>query len=203
MLDNARSQEGAQKHDVRRRAELLRKRRKLTGSALPEEKGRRLLEDKDRGDYASYIPLHEQWRAYFSSLLSSDPAGGGGGDEGGGGDSGRQDLTAPSSSHATLQKRILSADLHGCSIRVVDAKCHSDINIRGIVVRESSRTFHIITPKNKFKIIPKVGHVFGFELGDQMVTLYGNGLLDRMKMLEAMALRGKGHDGKRLTTTAL
>ena len=191
MLDNARNQEGAQKHEARRRATLLRKRRRLTGTVLPEEKGKWSTENGARGDYASYLPLHEQWKAYFISLLSSDPTTSG------------SSGTTNTPSHPILQKRIMSADLHGCSIRVVDAKCHSDINLGGIVVRESSRAFHIITPKDKFKIIPKVGHVFSFQVGGQNVTLHGNGLLDRMKALESMALKSKTSESKCLTTTAL
>lgn len=78
-------------------------------------------------------------------------------------------------------------------LQVVDSKCRSDINIKGIVVRESTRSFHLITQKDdKVRIIPKAGHVFRSEVegeGGQVVTvtLYGSGLVDRMKALEVMA----------------
>jgi ribonuclease P protein subunit POP4 len=167
MLDNTRTQTQQQRHEVRQRRQLLRKRRRL-GVSLPEESDRKAMRE-DRGQYRDYLCLHEAWQQYAEAVMSS-----------GAPTSAPRDRGDPI---AGVSHRLFLADLHGARIRVVESRCGSDVGIEGIVIRESKSALHLIDMKDAVKIIPKRDHVFGVNVGEVQVRLYGNGLVDRDRAL--------------------
>ncbi|CAL5351080.1 unnamed protein product [Camellia sinensis] len=54
-----------------------------------------------------------------------------------------------------LTKCLLTADLHGAMILVVQCKIAAFTGVSGIMIRETEETFGIITQDNKFRVVPK------------------------------------------------
>jgi hypothetical protein len=48
--------------------------------------------------------------------------------------------------HLALQKAVVTADLHGCPLKVVASKCASEVGLKGTVLRESAGAFHLLLP---------------------------------------------------------
>ncbi|KAL3698958.1 hypothetical protein R1sor_016980 [Riccia sorocarpa] len=123
-------------------------------------------------EYKLYQPLQEMWAAYARDLLSD-------------------------CSETMVQTRLLTADLHGAVLSVVQSKNPSYTELQGIMVRETENTFGIVTPNNKFRVIPKVGSIFRVEIDNMRVTLFGNNL-----SLRSSAAKTK-KDGKRKLTSSI
>lgn len=104
--------------------------------------------------YALFLPMHEMWQTYARSLVKD-------------------------CNEAMLQPRLLSADLHGAILAVVESKSISHVGTQGIMVRETDQTFGIITLQDKFRLVPKAGAVFMFQLDSLRITLLGNNLFSR------------------------
>ncbi|BBM99736.1 ribonuclease P protein subunit POP4 [Marchantia polymorpha subsp. ruderalis] len=102
-------------------------------------------------EYQLFQPLQEMWTTYAKDLLSD-------------------------CSETMMQTRLLTADLHGAVLSVVDSKNSSFAGTRGVMVRETENTFGIVTMNNKFRVIPKVGSIFRLEMENIKVTLFGNNL---------------------------
>ncbi len=109
-----------------------------------------------------------------------------------------------------VERRVLSADLHGCLLRVTESQSHDDVGIEGIVVRESATAFHLITAKSdRVRILPKAGRRFAFDLGGRTIVLHGTGLVRRQERVLASPLLpgggggggGGGGDRKRMLKT--
>lgn len=71
--------------------------------------------------YADYEELSQLWQEYIQDLLGSFSA--------------------------TSPNKILKADFHGASIRIVRAKCPSLVGKEGIVIQETQNVFRIVTPE--------------------------------------------------------
>lgn len=82
-------------------------------------------------------------------------------------------------SDAMLQPRLLAADLHGAILAVVESKSTSYVGTQGIMIRETDKTFGIITMQDKFRVVPKAGAVFMLQLDSLRITLFGNNLSSR------------------------
>lgn len=105
--------------------------------------------------YDLYLPMHEMWEEYAKSLLVGE------------------------CNDSKLRPRLLAADLHGAILAVVESKDTYYAGIQGIMIRETDNTFGIITPQDKFRVVPKSGSVFMLQLDSLRITLFGNNLSSR------------------------
>ncbi|KAK1264951.1 hypothetical protein QJS04_geneDACA010663 [Acorus gramineus] len=109
---------------------------------------------KEFCNFELFKPMHEMWKDYITNLLK---------------DSGK----------GQLNQFLLTADMHGAILSVVECKTVAYKGITGIMVRETSETFGIVTQDNKFQVVPKKGSVFIFLAGSWKITLYGDKLSSR------------------------
>ncbi|ESW29028.1 hypothetical protein PHAVU_002G038100 [Phaseolus vulgaris] len=101
-----------------------------------------------------FKPMHEMWKDYVMQLLKS---------------TGNNQLT----------QCLLGADLHGAFILVVECKITYFAGICGVMIRETAEAFGIITEDDKFRVVPKKGSVFVFQVDCWKVTLHGDKLSSR------------------------
>ncbi|CAA6667262.1 unnamed protein product [Spirodela intermedia] len=100
-----------------------------------------------------FKPMHEMWKEYVLKLLKEP--------------------------RKHLGQVFLTADLHGAFMQVVECKVSSYVGVRGIMIRETRETFGIITPDDKFKVVPKKLSVFLLQAAGLKVTLFGDKLSSR------------------------
>eukprot|EP00897_Mesotaenium_endlicherianum_P010720 jgi/Mesen1/9677/ME000680S09090 len=86
------------------------------------------------------------------------------------------DLPPHLQNNVVLHSRLLTADLHGA---ILEAKDPVQVARRGIVVRETARTFYLLTVDDALKMVPKQGTVFVCVLETLQVTLFGSNLMAR------------------------
>ncbi|KAK7356348.1 hypothetical protein VNO80_15618 [Phaseolus coccineus] len=101
-----------------------------------------------------FKPMREMWKDYVMLLLKS---------------TGKNQLT----------QCLLGADLHGAFILVVECKRTYFTGICGIMICETAEAFGIITEDDKFRVVPKKGSVFVFQVDCWKVTLHGDKLGSR------------------------
>ncbi|KAL5232504.1 hypothetical protein ABZP36_031280 [Zizania latifolia] len=106
-----------------------------------------------------YKPMHEMWKEYITELTKSTPK-------------------------MQLTENLLSADLHGAYVIVVECKSASYQGVSGIMIRETTETFGIISKDSRFQVVPKAGSVFILQADGWKVTLIGDKLSPREKLLE-------------------
>ncbi|KAJ1686669.1 hypothetical protein LUZ63_018059 [Rhynchospora breviuscula] len=113
-------------------------------------------------NFERFKPMHAMWKEYICELVK---------------DAGKKQLT----------ERLLTADLHGAFLSVVESKTVSYVGISGIMIRETTETFGIISQNNKFKVVPKAGSVFMLQADSWMVTLCGDMLSDNERSKKSTA----------------
>lgn len=64
----------------------------------------------------------------------------------------------------SICSKLVKADFSGAHVKVVKSKNEALVGVRGLVVRESARTFILIQPDDTVKVIPKEATVFQFRL---------------------------------------
>lgn len=97
-----------------------------------------------------FTSLHKRWKQYISDLVSNQTG---------------------------VEDRLLTADLHGCFIRVESAKQASSAGREGIVVQSKLHTFCIIGRDHSVFTVPKAGSTFSYRYTPQRkVTLNGSKL---------------------------
>ncbi|CAN0097911.1 unnamed protein product [Pylaiella littoralis] len=123
-----------------------------------KEMGLNALETRGGGSlpFRDLLGLHGVWKYYAARLVSR---------------CGRN--------QKLLQQRILSADLQGCYLTVCRASASSLVGVAGIVVRETSKTFQLVTPQGKTKTVPKRSCAVRLVLGGRVVNLNGRALESR------------------------
>jgi ribonuclease P protein subunit POP4 len=101
--------------------------------------------------YELYLPMHEMWKEYARKLVHN-------------------------CNDAMMQARLLTADLHGVMIAVVESKSTSYMGTNGIMVRETENTFGIMTIKDKLRgmVLDKVSMVLLFA-AFQVPSMKGRG----------------------------
>jgi ribonuclease P protein subunit POP4 len=60
------------------------------------------------------------------------------------------DLLMGDRSEDSIMQKMLRADMHGATIKVLKANCETYEGQTGIVIQETMRSFKIITPENRF-----------------------------------------------------
>jgi RNase P/RNase MRP subunit p29 len=113
---------------------------------------------EDKLTFNGLIPLHNRWKEYINAVIT------------------------PAEDRKELLRRVYTADLHGCLIRVSESKEDRYRKINGIVARDSTTSFHIVTRDDRLVIVPKKHNVFEFLLTPkQVIVLLGNGLVSGKK----------------------
>ncbi|CAJ2649734.1 unnamed protein product [Trifolium pratense] len=98
-----------------------------------------------------FKPMHVMWKDYITLLLKS---------------AGKHQLS----------QCLLDADLHGAIILVVEDKLNYFTGIGGIMIRETAEAFGIVTKESKFRVVPKKGCVFAFQVDCWKVIMHGDKL---------------------------
>lgn len=109
---------------------------------------------KDLQKFEKYKPMHEMWKGYITQLLKS---------------TGKNQLA----------QCLLSADLHGANIIVAECKTSALTGLSGIMIRETTETFGMVTPDDKFHVVPKRVSVLMFRVDCWKITLLGDKLTSR------------------------
>ncbi|KAJ0028428.1 hypothetical protein Pint_35577 [Pistacia integerrima] len=104
--------------------------------------------------FETYKPMHEMWKGYVLQLIKT---------------TGKNQLA----------QCLLIADLHGAIILVAECKIAAFTGVSGIMVRETAETFGIVTRDDKFRVVPKKGSVFIFQVDCWKITLLGDKLTSR------------------------
>ncbi|KTW26643.1 hypothetical protein T552_02652 [Pneumocystis carinii B80] len=94
---------------------------------------------KNACKYNIWIVLHNLWKEYIKEIIGS-------------------------SSASIISQKLLKADMHGSKLKVIRSKCPSRVGIEGICIKETKKTFVLITEKNQQKVIPKENSVFSIEI---------------------------------------
>ncbi|KAK3016648.1 hypothetical protein RJ639_006743 [Escallonia herrerae] len=105
-------------------------------------------------NFEMFKPMHEMWKGYIMQLLKTV---------------GKNQLA----------QCLLSADLHGAVILVAQCKIDALAGVSGIMVRETTETFGLITQDNKFRVVPKKVSVFMLQIDCWKITLLGDKLTSR------------------------
>ncbi|XP_072993165.1 ribonuclease MRP protein subunit POP4 isoform X1 [Typha latifolia] len=123
---------------------------------------------KEFHNFDLFKPMHEMWKEYIFKLTKEN---------------GKKQLA----------ECLITADLHGAFILVVECKVTSFKGSAGIMIRETGETLGIITEDNRFRVVPKLGSVFIFQAGSWKVTLYGDKLSLKATSKETLARQHLQH----------
>ncbi|KAH9671816.1 POP4 domain-containing protein [Citrus sinensis] len=93
--------------------------------------------------------------------------------------SGALDLPKDLQKKNQLAQCLLSADLHGANIIVAECKTSALTGLSGIMIRETTETFGMVTPDDKFHVVPKKVSVLMFRVDCWKITLLGDKLTSR------------------------
>ncbi|ERN09649.1 uncharacterized protein LOC18437806 [Amborella trichopoda] len=104
--------------------------------------------------FALYKSMHEMWKDYVVQLLQEQRKG-------------------------QIAQCLLTADLHGAILSVVQCRVAGFTGTQGIMIRETAETFGIVTYDNHFRVVPKKGSVFIFQAELWKITIYGDELSSR------------------------
>jgi ribonuclease P protein subunit POP4 len=76
---------------------------------------------------------------------------------------------------SVIQQRLIRADLHGAFVLVVKSTNPQFVNKSGFIIKETQKTFVVITKQDKVISIPKQGSIFNFDIQ----FMYGAELLGK------------------------
>ena len=112
--------------------------------------------------YSLYLPMNLLWRQYMSSLLENEKT------------------------DDSFILKFLKADLHGAIVKILCSKCKSYEGKSGIIIKETMKSFKIVTIDNKILTILKQNSIFLIEVLNKCVKIYGQHLCyrpsDRVKI---------------------
>lgn len=154
LLDNVDKGSGA--YD-RARIKALNKNSKRSKNHMSKKQHKKfgsLTLPDDSRNFEIYKPMHEMWKGYITQLLKNV-------------------------GNNQFAQRLLSADLHGAIILVVQSKIFSLIGVIGIMIRETAETFSVISADNKLHVVRKKASVFMLQADCWKITLLGDELRSR------------------------
>lgn len=76
-------------------------------------------------------------------------------------------------SGAALAEVLASADLHGSTLRVAQAKNPGCVRLQGTVIEETQRTFRIITRDDRVRVLPKENCIFEVTARGETISMLG------------------------------
>ncbi|GAQ92200.1 Ribonuclease P family protein [Klebsormidium nitens] len=84
-----------------------------------------------------------------------------------------------------LMSRLLTADYHGAFLSVSASKDPTYIGTEGLIVRETQNTFQMVTTQNRLQVVPKRGSIFQMKLGNNLVSLFGNQIVEEREFTQS------------------
>ena len=147
---------------------LLKKNEILRGKKHQKSKkgtaSRKLIRQKNLFDlkklkYAQIEKMKFLWEDYMNELLSAKPM--------------------HKETNESEYMRLIRADFHGCEILIKNCKVANLRGVRGIVLKEGLKTFHIVTKKDKHLVVIKENCLFRFEVRDRVFEVLGAALVYR------------------------
>ncbi|KAJ3669047.1 hypothetical protein LUZ60_010997 [Juncus effusus] len=115
---------------------------------------------KEFHNFERFKPMNEMWKEYINEVVK---------------EKGKKQLS----------ERFLVADLHGAFLLVVECKIESYKGKSGIMIRETTETFGIISQDNRFYVVPKAGSVFILQMDFWKITLFGDKLSAKERSKES------------------
>ena len=82
-----------------------------------------------------------------------------------------------SSNKKKVAEQLYRADLHGAIVRIVRSRDPSLVSLAGVVVRETTNTFDIVTPDSETRTINKQGSEFYIQLDSMYAILRGDSMM--------------------------
>eukprot|EP00416_Gambierdiscus_australes_P030059 CAMPEP_0171085248 /NCGR_PEP_ID=MMETSP0766_2-20121228/18822_1 /TAXON_ID=439317 /ORGANISM="Gambierdiscus australes, Strain CAWD 149" /LENGTH=211 /DNA_ID=CAMNT_0011542807 /DNA_START=35 /DNA_END=666 /DNA_ORIENTATION=- len=104
--------------------------------------------------YEEFGPLREMWKAYIEGLQLGEGL--------------------------KLAAGLASADLHGSTLRVVQAKNPGCVNLCGTVIEETQKAFRIIAPDSRVRVLLKERCIFELEARGERIRLLGPAWVHRL-----------------------
>ncbi|KAJ4892223.1 ribonuclease P family protein [Raphanus sativus] len=142
------------------KASLMNSKRSKTRMSMKRlKKSGALNLPQDLQKFDLYKPMHGMWESYMMKLIKV-------------------------TGKAQLTSTLLSADLHGAFMFVAECKIASFTGVQGIMIRETSQTFGIITREDKLRVVPKKPSVFIIQLDCWKITLHGDKFTSRDSVLQ-------------------
>lgn len=162
-LDNFTSPEEAQKRAARK---CEKKNKKVLSRTQLKRQG--LLDIKNDGLRYSYEgqALHHLWLQYIGSVLPSGPT------------------------LARCQSLAVS-DMHGAFLTVLQSRNPSHVNLSGIVMEETERTFIVLSPDDRLRTLPKADCVFYLPINDVVHVIHGQNFCHRTAQRSKMKVKSK------------
>ncbi|CAH8356906.1 unnamed protein product [Eruca vesicaria subsp. sativa] len=143
-----------------KKASLMNSKRSKTRMSMKRlKKSGALNLPQDLQKFDLYKPMHGMWESYMMKLIKV-------------------------TGKAQLASNLLSADLHGAFMFVAECKIESFTGVQGIMIRETSQTFGIITRDDKLRVVPKKPSVFIIQLDCWKITLHGDKFTSRDNVLQ-------------------
>ena len=97
------------------------------------------------------------------------------------------------SSRKKVAEQLYRADLHGAIIRIVRSKDPSMVSLAGVVVRETTNTFDIVTPDSESVTVPKKGNEFYIQFESLYAILHGDLMMVNARRTGDLGVRrGRG-----------
>ena len=75
--------------------------------------------------------------------------------------------------------KLVRSDFHGANLKIISSTIEPLIDLQGIVVKESLKTFTLVTPKDKVVVVVKEKCVFEFWIGERKFEILGAGIVYR------------------------
>lgn len=99
--------------------------------------------------YSTFEQMHQLWLQYIAMVLQVRPD-----------DLKKGIKVADGSNQSTFCSKLVKADFSGAKVKIVKSKNTQLVGTKGLIVRESARTFVLIQPDDSVTVIPKESSVF-------------------------------------------
>ncbi|CAG7873849.1 hypothetical protein BRARA_E00344 [Brassica rapa] len=160
LLDNFVQSRSSSSSSGSKKASLMNSKRSKTRMSMKRlKKSGALKLPQHLQKFDLYKPMHGMWESYMMKLIKV-------------------------TGKAQLTSSLLSADLHGAFMFVPECKIASFTGVQGIMIRETSQTFGIITRDDKLRVVPKKPSVFIIQLDCWKITLHGDKFTSRDNVLQ-------------------
>ena len=106
-------------------------------------------------NYKNLLIMNKMWQEYIKELMNN------------------------TNNQETILNKMLKVDLHGAILTVINSTNKNNIELSGIVIFESRRTFNILTKKNEIKTILKQGCIFEtlLQFNNMKILIYGDNFI--------------------------
>jgi len=90
-----------------------------------------------------------------------------------------------------IAELLYRADLHGAIVRIVRSKDPSLVSLAGVIARETTNTFEIVTPESETKMVTKQGNEFYIQFKSFYAILRGDLMVKSRRTGESGTRKGR------------